>query len=125
MSGQSRTARPVAQRVAERHWGYPFERLIGPAEAASPVPRQGAMPDTTGSDPPVDPLEALRQGVHDAVSMGALTEVGAGDREQTVVRHGQATRYRPPGLLLVELAADFAELQRCLTRRHTASTRQA
>ncbi|WP_157631292.1 tetratricopeptide repeat protein [Catelliglobosispora koreensis] len=30
MAGEIETARPVAQRVASLHWGFDFERLIGP-----------------------------------------------------------------------------------------------
>jgi len=33
MAGQVDTARPVAQRVAEHHWGYTFEALIGPPQS--------------------------------------------------------------------------------------------
>ncbi|MBT8226306.1 MAG: hypothetical protein HKP61_03475 [Dactylosporangium sp.] len=33
MSGETAHARPVAQRVAERYWGHPFDILTGPPEA--------------------------------------------------------------------------------------------
>jgi hypothetical protein len=45
---------------------------------------------------------------------GAVTEVSLDDWEQTVLRHGAATRDRPAPLLLGDLLADLAELRQAL-----------
>jgi tetratricopeptide (TPR) repeat protein len=130
MTGETTMARPVAQRVAELQWGHPFEILIGPP---LPTTQLAAREAAVVEGPAVDDealapaltaiaqIERLRQGVHDAVSTSALTTAGLDEWEETVVRHGQATRYRPAGLLLGELAADFVELHRVLARQHTSS----
>ena len=131
MTAETTSARPVAQRVAERHWGHPFHVLLGPPLPAAElaVRRTGSGRADTDSDdnglgfgpPVIAHVERLRQGVHDAVSTGALAAAGLDEWEETVARHGLATRYRPAGLLLGELAADVVELQRVLARRHTAT----
>jgi len=131
MAGQVDNARPVAQRVAELHWGHPFEVLVGLPLPAGELALRTTTTTSTGepaanqAPPPelsvIDQVERLRQGVHDAVSAGSMSEAGLDEWEETVTQHGQATRYRPAGVLLGELAADFAELQRVLARHHTAS----
>lgn len=117
--------------MAELHWGHPFERLTGPPWPAAQLrlQRTTAPTDEPAADSdaptldlnPIEHVERLRQGVHDAISTGALTTTGLDEWEETVVRHGEATRYRPAGLLLGELAADFTELERILDRRHTST----
>jgi tetratricopeptide (TPR) repeat protein len=128
VAGRVDNARPVAQRVAELHWGYAFEALVGPPQLLAPHRRQAvpgdgyAQSDARSLGPSVlQQLELLRCGVHDAISTGSMTDAGLDEWEQVVVRHGQATRYRPAGVLLAELAADFAELQRVLARRQTSA----
>lgn len=130
MAGQVAGARPVAQRVAELHWGHPFEVLTGPPQPNAQHTTYRVTPAETPSvnedvSTPtlsvVEHVERLRQGVHDAVGTGSLATAGLDEWEETVVRHGQATRYRPAGLLLGELTADVAELQRVLARKHTST----
>jgi tetratricopeptide (TPR) repeat protein len=126
MTGETAHARPVAQRVAELHWGHRFEALIGPPPPPGRLALRQAGTLSADDGPAtavsgIDQVERLRQGVHDAVSTGALAAAGLDEWDETVARHGLATRYRPAALLLGELAADFAELQRVLARRHTAS----
>lgn len=135
MAGATDNARPVAQRVAEHHWGYPFEQLIGPPPVA-PGGHTGRPPRKVSADvvapfvetdsqplahPVLEQVELLRRGLHDVVSTGSMTEAAVDDWEQNAISHGRATRYRPAGALLVELSADFAELQRSLGGRQTSS----
>jgi hypothetical protein len=130
MTAETANARPVAQRVAELHWGYPFDILTGPPQPdrapliRHPGPGSAASPaepwPASGLSA-IEQVERLRQGVHDAVSTGALGAAGLDEWDETVARHGVATRHRPTALLLGELAADVAELHRVLARRHTAT----
>ncbi|MGH7158179.1 MAG: helix-turn-helix domain-containing protein [Candidatus Saccharimonadales bacterium] len=129
MAGNIGSARPVAQRVAALHWGHDFERLIGiplseaelAAVASPPVPEQPRY------EPPSTPaavlyhVEQLRRNLHDAVSTESVSGASLDEWELTVQSHGQATRFRPAGQMLAELASDFVELQRLLERRHSAS----
>jgi tetratricopeptide (TPR) repeat protein len=131
MAGEVAGARPVAQRVAERHWGYRFEALIGPPlpPAQLALTRSAAEQETASDGDAAAPfglsvieqVERLRQGIHDVISTASLTEASLDEWDETLIRHGQATRYRPAPALLVELSADFAELQRVLARRQTSS----
>jgi tetratricopeptide (TPR) repeat protein/DNA-binding XRE family transcriptional regulator len=66
--------------------------------------------------------ELLRQDLNDALTRGALDEASINDWEQTALRYGRATRDRPAGLLLADLTADLAELQRDLDSCKTATT---
>jgi hypothetical protein len=87
MTAETTSARPVAQRVAELHWGHPFHVLLGPPLSAAQlaVRRTGSGPadsDSDGNGPGFGPsaiahVERLRQGVHDAVSTGALAAAGS------------------------------------------------
>jgi transcriptional regulator with XRE-family HTH domain len=79
-----------------------------------------------GAEPPqscqVDPavlhgVEALRRNLADAVDHAAMSDASLDDWEHVVHQYGLATRYRAAGALLVDLAADFAELCRLLERR--------
>ena len=61
-------------------------------------------------------VERLRHHLTDTLSCGSMTGASLDDWEQTVLRHGQLTRDRPPGLLLSDLGADLAELPAALAR---------
>ena len=130
IAGQVGDARPVAQRVAALHWGYAFELLIGPPldavdlsfPSAGPVPGTSERADGMTVMPWVDQVELLRQSLHDGISTGAMTTASLDDWELTARGHGQATRFRPAGVLLLELTADIADLQRALARRQTSSS---
>jgi uncharacterized membrane protein YecN with MAPEG domain len=71
--------------------------------------------------PLLEQVENLRQGLNDAVGAGSVADAGLDDWEQTAARYGEATRYRPSGILLLDLTADFAELRRVLGLRHPSS----
>ncbi|WP_203913984.1 XRE family transcriptional regulator [Rhizocola hellebori] len=128
MAGKVASARPVAQRVAALHWGYAFEMLVGQplSEAELRLARGEAEPTITYARPQLtgesalDSVELLRRALHDAISIGNVSEAGLDEWELTVHTHGQATRFRPAALMLAELATDFADLQRLLERRHSA-----
>ena len=127
MAGAVDHARPVAQRVAELHRGHPFAVLLGPPEAVISERPLFEADDRGGPGDlaalghlVVAQVERLRQGIHDAVATSSMSEASLDEWDETVLRHGQATRYRPTPLLLGELAADFAELERVMTRRHAA-----
>ncbi|HET8683613.1 MAG TPA: XRE family transcriptional regulator [Micromonosporaceae bacterium] len=131
MAGEVDNARPVAQRVAALHWGYPFEVLVGPLQPGTQLALRRVCatpfdePMSNGAEPlslsVADQVEHLRHGVHDVISTGGVSGAGLDEWDETVSRHGQATRYRPARLLLGELAADFAELRRLLGQRHTST----
>jgi hypothetical protein len=59
----------------------------------------------------MDSIRLLRIGVDDAVAGSALADCALDDWDLAVLRHGVATRHRPAGMLLYELAGDFAELR--------------
>lgn len=127
MAGDIGAARPVAQRVAALHWGYAFERLIGPPLGEAELAASSAASIEEVSHEPLASIavlrhvEQLRRNLHDAVSTESVSEAGLDEWELTVQTHGQATRFRPAGQMLAELASDFVELQRLLERRHSAS----
>jgi tetratricopeptide (TPR) repeat protein len=70
----------------------------------------------------IDLLRSLRHGLDDAVTGSAMADSALDDWDRAVLRHGAATRHRPAGLFLQELAGDFAELQRRLSYRQPIST---
>jgi tetratricopeptide (TPR) repeat protein len=66
-------------------------------------------------------IELVRQGLNEVLGEGAMAEAGLDEWEQTVTRHGRATRDRAAGMLLDDLCADLAELQRAVRRHRSAS----
>jgi DNA-binding XRE family transcriptional regulator/tetratricopeptide (TPR) repeat protein len=68
----------------------------------------------------LDNVEALRRKLAEAVDQAAMSEASLDDWEHTIHQYGLAYRYRPAASLLVDLAADFAELNRLLERRRPA-----
>jgi len=62
-------------------------------------------------------VEALRRNLAEAVDHAAMSDASLDDWEHTVHQYGLAYRYRPAASLLVDLTADFAELNRLLHRR--------
>jgi hypothetical protein len=85
----------------------------------------GAVPPQLRALDSLDALvqvEHLRQRIHDTLETGGMTASGLDDWEQTVRRHGVATRARPAGPLLLDLASDCQELARLLSRPQPVST---
>jgi len=131
LAGEVSSARPVMQRVSALYWGYDFDTLVGPPLANATLAVSGAVasdgaesfavPQIIARRALLDQVEILRQDLHDAVSLGSLSEAGIDEWELTVHHHGQATRFRPAGAMLLELMTDFAELRRLLERRHAAA----
>lgn len=70
---------------------------------------------------PVQRAEQLRRAITAAIASSVMSEASVEDWERTALDHGRATRYRPAGLLLDDLSADFAELTVQLGRRHPSS----
>jgi DNA-binding XRE family transcriptional regulator len=58
-----------------------------------------------------DHIESLRRRLDGALSNRALSGASLDAWEQAVLHHGQASRYRQPRELLIELGADMAELE--------------
>lgn len=105
-------------RVVEAEFGYPVERLLAVESdgvEASSTPRAQPMAAATGR------LEHMRRGLHEVLAGGALREASLEDWELTVARYAAATLTRPPELLLEDLTADFAELQRVLAECRSIS----
>jgi tetratricopeptide (TPR) repeat protein len=129
MAGDIGSARPVTQRVAALDWGYDFEQLIDRphSEAELEAALNPVAIEEVSHEPSFAPaavlrhVEQLRRNLHDAVSTESVSGAGLDEWELTVDTHGQATRFRPAGQMLAELASDFVELQRLLERRHSAS----
>jgi hypothetical protein len=94
-----------------------------PTSAGVAVAAERVVGDPTPADGRdlLSHIEVLRQAIHDSISGGSVTAASVDDWELTVARHGQATRYRPAVSQLVELMADFTELQRLLARQHVSS----
>ena len=78
--------------------------------------------DPPASSPALDQVESLRQRLSSVLGEGAVTGASLDAWEQTVLGHGQATRYRPAGELVVELGADLTELELAIGRCHSASS---
>jgi hypothetical protein len=85
--------------------------------AASPPARRDTASDRT----PLHALETLRRGLNETISERTITTSSLDDWEQTVFHYGQATRNRPPIVLLGDLSADLAQLQEALGRCRSAS----
>ncbi|HXP19102.1 MAG TPA: helix-turn-helix transcriptional regulator [Streptosporangiaceae bacterium] len=72
-----------------------------------------------------DHLEALRLRLGGVLGEGAVSATSLDAWDQAVVDHGRATRYRPPGELLLEVGADLAQLEGVIRRtRSPASLRR-
>jgi len=67
-------------------------------------------------------MEVLRQGLSEVLNRGAVTGASLDEWEQAVLRYGRATRDRPAGVLVADLAADLAELKQTIERCHSASS---
>jgi transcriptional regulator with XRE-family HTH domain/tetratricopeptide (TPR) repeat protein len=67
-------------------------------------------------------LQELRETVHDTLAVSSVTSSGLDEWEQTVLRHGRATRYRAAGPLLIDLVTDCHEIHRLLRLRQSVST---
>jgi tetratricopeptide (TPR) repeat protein len=85
------------------------------------VARQPTDPSPDGT-PGLDQVESLRQRLNSAIGEGAVIGASLDAWEQTVLSHGQATRYRPAGELVLELGADLAELERAIAQCRSASS---
>ncbi|KJE20110.1 Helix-turn-helix protein [Frankia torreyi] len=62
-------------------------------------------------------LEALRTQATHLLTTSDVSPASLDDWDQVVEAHGRATRFSPPGLLLADLAHDFADVQGLLERR--------
>src|SRR5207249_10065278 len=65
--------------------------------------------------------EVLRQDLDDTLSQGAPTPASLDDWEQTIWRHGRATRDRAAGSLLDDLTGDLRDLQLLYARCRSVS----
>ena len=85
------------------------------------APSPPARRDTAADRTPLHAIEALRRGLNETISERTITATSLDDWEQTVFHYGQATRDRPPIVLLGDLSADLAQLQEALGRCRSAS----
>ncbi len=110
-------SRPTVVDKATTAPGYDWVGALSAVEdaAATPVHR-------SGSDglPMLARLEQQRRRLHSAVSTGAANSADLDDWEETVLRHGYATRSQPAVDLLNDLEADCADLERALAGRHNS-----
>lgn len=102
----------------------PAGRQLVPA-AGAPIRAQGNQgPNPLVTDSDLVQVESLRQSLHEVISEHSLTAASLEDWERTVIEHGLATRERPARLMLVDLSADLAELQRALATCRSPSALQ-
>jgi hypothetical protein len=66
-------------------------------------------------------VEPLRRRLHDLFAGGEVSSASVDDWELIVARYGLATKDRPATLLLGDLAADIAELERIMAQCHSLS----
>jgi hypothetical protein len=70
-------------------------------------------------------VELVRRHLHGAISGDAASQASLDDWEETVRRHGEATRYQPAPVTLTDLSSDLIDLHDALRRcRSTSSMRQ-
>jgi transcriptional regulator with XRE-family HTH domain len=67
-------------------------------------------------------VESIRRWLDDALTGGAVSREGIEDWEDAVRHHGRATRTRPAGEQIIELAADMTELGQAIRRCRSASS---
>jgi tetratricopeptide (TPR) repeat protein len=106
--------------VTEPASGPLDQALAGPA-APVPVPTESAA-DAAAPSGLMDRLELRRQRLFHVISADAVDRVSVDQWEETVHRHGCATRSHPPRQMLQELDTDLEELVRALAGRQNLST---
>jgi hypothetical protein len=111
---QAHAADLQVQRRAKAH------TTVQQLRAPSPPARRDMAADRT----PLHAIEALRRGLNETISERTITATSLDDWEQTVLHYGQATRDRPPIVLLGDLSADLAQIQEALGRCRSASVLQ-
>lgn len=103
-NGRSSPMEPYLGLLAEV-LGVPAAALVGDAVSTGMEP--GRL--TAGAR-----AEVLRRGLAEVISEHSLGSASLDDWEHTVIRHGQATRERPAGLMLADLSTDLEDLQQAL-----------
>ena len=89
--------------------------ILGAARPADPLSARSGPIILAGS-PEQDHIESLRRRLNGALKGNrALSSASLDAWEQAVLHHGQASRYRQPRELLIELGADMAELELAIT----------
>jgi transcriptional regulator with XRE-family HTH domain len=97
-------------------------KVAGQESDMTAAQTEGSMNPSSSAGEVLVRVELLRRAVNDTVGAGSIPQARLDDWEQVALRHGRATRYRPAGMLLVELTADCAELQRLLNLRQPSSS---
>lgn len=67
-------------------------------------------------------IEMVRRSIDERISGNALSGMEVDDWELTAIRHGRATRYQHPSVLMEDLISDLAELSQILSNSRSAST---
>lgn len=83
--------------------------LAFPADPPPNARPEDAWPATLASSSLYD-IEMVRRGIDERISGNALSGMEVDDWELTAIRHGRATRYQQPSVLLEDLITDLAEL---------------
>ena len=124
----SRGYQEVAAAQRRRHIGaaaaaQQARAVMGDHIGAGAGGLREARPDgVADGSPGVDQIESIRQRLTRAVSQDVVTAASPDAWEQTVLHHGQATRGRPPGELVIELGADMAGLEMAIKWCRSASS---
>jgi tetratricopeptide (TPR) repeat protein len=97
--------------------------LIGVIRGAEPEapPFALAMPTSDSGPPDINGIELLRQEMNSVLGEGAMADGSLDDWERTAIRYARATRDRPAGILLSDIARDLAELNLALNQHRSAS----
>lgn len=99
--------------VSSPGWAQDRDKSLVPAENSSRV--------EVGLPALMDEVDGLRRSLNETLSLGPMTEAGLDEWERIVTHHGRATRDRPTGALLREIAGDLTELREVIGRRPSAS----
>lgn len=131
--GETRYPHPPYRRVLTElcqrsvtDLGFSSPRSTQETTTVSPGPtsdssreHQYAVASSAGS---LRDIETLRRSIDERVSDTAIGSSAIDDWELSVIRHGRATRYQEPGILLADLTSDLAELNHILSRSRSASS---
>src|SRR5215470_5865366 len=117
-AGYTREAPSVEAPAAVAPTAVDAPAVMGLLNTAVPVlDRRVVLAGSAAAALVLGDVEALRRNLAEAVDHAAMSDASLDDWEHTVHQYGLAYRYRPAASLLVDLTADFAELNRLLHRR--------
>jgi tetratricopeptide (TPR) repeat protein len=118
--GDIKCPHPTYRRVLAELCGRPISELgfvvpgraktlAFPAESSLNARTEDGWPFTLAPSS-LREIEMVRRSIDERISGNALSGMEVDDWELTAIRHGRATRYQEPSILLEDLITDLAEL---------------